>query len=71
MGQLSSLTAELKTWWWDVMAQHSFEEVKNIVNEYQNNHRRALDYSKEAEPIYVTTDGCLTGGGDMLVKGRT
>ena len=33
MGQLSLLTAELKTWWWDATAQCLFEEAKNIVNE--------------------------------------
>ena len=70
MGQLSSLTAELKTWRWDATAQRSFEEVKNIVNEYRNNRRKALDYSKEAEPIYVTTDGCLTGRGGYVSQGK-
>ena len=52
------------------MAQRLFEEVKNIVNEYRNNCRKALDYSKEAEPIYVTMDGCLTGGGGYVSQGK-
>ena len=70
MGQLSSLTAELKPWRWDATAQRSFEEVKNIVNTHRDDRRKALDYSKGADPIFVTTDGCLTGGGGFVSQGK-
>jgi len=70
MGQLSSLTAESRPWRWDATAQRSFDEVKHIVNEHRNNRRKALDYSEGAEPIYVTTDGCLTGGGGYVSQGK-
>ena len=70
MGHLSSLTAELRPWRWDATAQRSFDEVKRIVNTHRNKHRKALDYSEGAEPIFVTTDGCLTGGGSFVSQGR-
>ena len=70
MGHLSSLTAELKPWRWDATAQRSFEEIKRTVEYHRNDHRKALDYSKGAEPIFVTTDGCLTGGGGYVSQGK-
>ena len=70
MGQLSSLTAELRPWRWDATAQRSFDEVKKIVNTHRDGRRRALDYSSQADPIFVTTDGCLTGGGGFVSQGK-
>ena len=70
MGHLSSLTAESRPWRWDATAQRSFDDVKRIVEEHRHDHRRALDYSEGAEPIYVTTDGCLTGGGGYVSQGK-
>ena len=70
MGQLSTLTAELRPWRWDATAQRSFDEVKRIVNTHRDDRRKALDYSKGAEPIFVTTDGCLTGGGGFVSQGK-
>ena len=69
MGQLSSLTAELRPWRWDATAQRSFDEVKRIVNAHRDDRRMALDYSEGAEPIFITTDGCLTGGGGFVSQG--
>jgi hypothetical protein len=70
MGTLSGLTAESKPWRWDATAQRAFDDVKEIVSTHRDNHRKALDYSKNAEPIYVTTDGCLTGGGGYVSQGK-
>ena len=70
MGHLSSLTAELRPWRWDATAQRSFDDVKGIVTTHRNGHRKALNYSKGAQPIYVTTDGCLTGGGSFVSQGE-
>jgi len=70
MGHLSSLTAESRPWRWDATAQRSFDEVKRIVEEHRHDHRKALDYSEGADPIYVTTDGCLTGGGGYVSQGK-
>lgn len=70
MGHLSSLTAELRPWRWDATAQHLFNDVKQIVTTHRDGCRKALDYSKEAEPIFVTTDGCLTGGGGFVSQGK-
>ena len=70
MGHLSSLTAETRPWKWDDTAQRSFDHVKRIVDEHRDGRRKALDYSKDADPIYVTTDGCLTGGGGYVSQGK-
>jgi len=70
MGHLSSLTAETRLWKWDDTAQRSFEKVKQIVHEHRDNRRKALDYRTGADPIYVTTDGCLTGGGGYVSQGK-
>ena len=70
MGQLSLLTAELRPWRWDDTAQRSFDQVKQIVNEHHNGRRKALDYSPNAAPIYVTTDRCLMGGGGYVSQGK-
>ena len=70
MGQLSSLTAESRPWRWDDTAQRSFNKVKQIVSEHRDGRRKALDYSPGAAPIYVTTDGCLTGGGGYVSQGK-
>ena len=69
MGHLSSLTTESRPWKWDDTAQRSFDNVKQIVNKYRDQCRKALHYSPGAAPIYVTTDGCLTGGGGYMSQG--
>ena len=70
MGHLSSLTAETRPWRWDDTAQRSFDQVRQIVEEHRDKRRKALDYSEGADPIYVTTDGCLTGGGGYVSQGK-
>ena len=70
MGYLSGLTADNRQWRWDDTAQRAFDEVRNIVQDHREQRRRALDYSKNAAPIWVTTDGCLTGGGGYVSQGK-
>ena len=69
MGHLSGLTSESRPWRWDDTAQRAFDEVKKIVNDHRDQRREALDYAKDAPPIWVTTDGCLTGGGGYVSQG--
>jgi hypothetical protein len=69
MGYLSGMTSEGRAWRWDDTAQRSFDEVKKIVNDHRDRRRKALDYSEGAPPIWVTTDGCLTGGGGFVSQG--
>lgn len=70
IGHLSSLVMELRPRRWDATAQRSLDEVKRIVHTHRNERRKALDYSDGAELIYVTTDGCLTGGGAFVSQER-
>ena len=69
MGHLSGMTSESRPWRWDDTAQRAFDEVKKIVNDHRDQRREALDYSEDAPPIWVTTDGCLTGGGGYVSQG--
>ena len=69
MGILSGMTSESRLWRWDNTAQRAFDEVKRIISKHQNSCRKALDYSEGALPIWVTTDGCLTGGGSYVSQG--
>ena len=69
MGHLSGMTSESRPWRWDDTAQRAFDEVKKIVNDHRDQRREALDYSKDAPPIWVTTDGCMTGGGGYVSQG--
>ena len=69
MGFLSGLTSESRPWQWDDTAQRAFDEVKQIVNDHRDLCHKALDYSEGAPPIWVTTDGCLTGGGSYISQG--
>ena len=69
MGHLSAMTTEGRPWRWDNTAQRAFDEMKKIVSDHRNQRREALDYSEGAPPIWVTTDGCLTGGGGYVSQG--
>ena len=70
MGFLSGMTSESRPWRWDDTAQRSFEEVKEIVSDHRNSRQKVLDYTEGAPPIWVTTDGCLTGGGGYVSQGE-
>ena len=70
MGYLSGMTSDSRPWRWDDTAQQAFDEVKKIVNDHRDQRREALDYSRGAPPIWVTTDGCLTGGGGYVSQGK-
>ena len=70
MGHLSGLTVDTRPWRWDDTAQRSFEEVKKIVGDHRDQCWEALNYTKGAPPIWITTDACLTGGGGYVSQGN-
>ena len=69
MGHLSGMTNQSQPWCWDDTAQRAFNEVKKIVESHRNLQRVALNYAPDANLIWVTTDGCLTGGGGYISQG--
>jgi len=69
MGHLSGMTSESRPWCWDHTAQRAFDEVKKIVEDHRDQCREALDYSEGVPPLWVTTDGCLSGGGGYISQG--
>ena len=70
MGHLSGMTSESQPWHWDDTAQHTFDEVKKIVNDHRDQCQEALNYSEDAPPIWVTTDRCLTRGRGYISQGN-
>jgi hypothetical protein len=63
------MTVENRPWRWDDTAQRAFNETKKIVEIHRECRRKALDYTAGAPPIWVMTDGCLTGGGGYISQG--
>jgi hypothetical protein len=41
-----------------------------MVQAHRDNHRVALDYDANADPVNLVTDACLTGGAGTLSQGR-
>ena len=44
MGVLMQLSSGSKAWRWGYTEQHAFDEVKQLVDKWQNNHRVSIDY---------------------------
>ena len=66
---LSGMPNETQPWQWDDTAQQAFNEVKKIVESHQNLQWVALNYAPDTNPIWVTTNGCLTGGSGYVSQG--
>ncbi|KAJ7855710.1 hypothetical protein B0H14DRAFT_3645243 [Mycena olivaceomarginata] len=60
MSILSTISGPAAVWRRHPTHQRAFDEVKNIVQDWRDHHRVALDYSVGAEMINLVTDACLT-----------
>jgi hypothetical protein len=69
MGVLSALSSGSHPWHWGYTEQHAFDEIKSIVNCWWDNHRVSLDYSPEADLIYLVTDASCTGASGYVCQG--
>ena len=69
MGVLSSITGDTVPFRWGYTEQRAFEEVKSLVHQVRENHRVPLDYSDNAPPIWMITDGCATGISGLVSQG--
>ena len=61
MGILSAITGDAVPFCWGYTEQRAFDDVKSLVHQTREHHRVLLDYSKDALPIWMVMDGCLTG----------
>ncbi|KAF8695684.1 hypothetical protein RHS03_07957, partial [Rhizoctonia solani] len=70
MGMLSKRTTQTP-WYWGPSDQRAFQEVKDIVSKWRAHHRVALNYSPDADPIYLVTDASFTGASGFVCQGKT
>ncbi|KAG9221532.1 hypothetical protein CCMSSC00406_0009355 [Pleurotus cornucopiae] len=69
MGILSSLTGDTVPYRWEHTHQRAFEEIKRLVEAARNHHRKPLRYGKNEAPIWMVTDGCVTGIAGVVSQG--
>ncbi|TFY61096.1 hypothetical protein EVJ58_g4727, partial [Rhodofomes roseus] len=69
MGILTSLTGLDASYKWDFTHQRAFEEIKRLVQAHRDHRRIPLDYSSEAQPIWLVTDGSHGGIAGVVSQG--
>ncbi|KAJ2914251.1 hypothetical protein MD484_g6182, partial [Candolleomyces efflorescens] len=69
MGVLSAITGDTVPFRWSFTEQRAFEDVKRAVHEAREHRRVPLDYSANAPPIWLVTDGCATGIAGVISQG--
>ena len=69
MGTLSSMTGSESTFVWDLPQQRAFDEIKRLLQAHRDHHRVPLDYSKNAAPIWLVTDGSQAGIAGVISQG--
>ncbi|KIK53994.1 hypothetical protein GYMLUDRAFT_249892 [Collybiopsis luxurians FD-317 M1] len=69
MGHLSVITRDTVPFRWTYIEQRAFENIKKLVSNAKDHHRVPLDYSNDAPPIWMITDGCATGIGGAVCQG--
>ena len=69
MGVLSAITGDTVLFCWGYTEQRAFDEVKSLVHQAREHHRVPLTYEKEAPPIWMIMDGCLTGVSGLVSQG--
>ena len=69
MGVLSVLTREGTPFRWTFTEQRAFDEVRNIVKQARDSACIAIDYSPEAPPVNLVTDGCSISIAGCISRG--
>ncbi|CDO74639.1 hypothetical protein BN946_scf184822.g2 [Trametes cinnabarina] len=69
MGILTALTGSDTSFKWDYTHQRAFDEIKRLVHSHREHHRVPLDYSPEAPPIWLVTDGSHGGIAGVVAQG--
>jgi hypothetical protein len=70
MGLLSSLTGDTVPFRWGYTEQRAFDEVKDLVHRAREHRRVPLDYTPNAPPVWMVTDGCATGISGVVSQGK-
>ena len=63
------ITGDTVPFRWGYIEQQAFDEVKSLVQRARDHRQVPLDYSKNAAPIWMVTDGCATGISGLVSQG--
>ncbi|PIL25630.1 hypothetical protein GSI_11379 [Ganoderma sinense ZZ0214-1] len=69
MGTLASMTGANASFKWDFTHQRAFDEIKQLVHAHREHHRVPLDYSENAPPVWLVTDGSHGGIAGVVSQG--
>lgn len=69
MGVLTELVSLDRVFKWDFTHQRAFDEIRRLVHAHRTHHRVPLDYSANAPPIWLVTDGSLSGIAGVVSQG--
>jgi hypothetical protein len=61
MGVLSAITGDTVSFRWGFTEQRAFEDMKALVHLARTLSRVPISYAKEAQQVWVITDGCNSG----------
>ena len=61
LGILSSVTGDKVPFRWTHTEQRAFEEAKDLAHAARDHSHRPISYGPDADPVWMVTDGCLTG----------
>ncbi|KAG9221453.1 hypothetical protein CCMSSC00406_0010144 [Pleurotus cornucopiae] len=70
MGVLAKLMGDNTPFRWTDTHQRFFDEVKLLVDRFRSHSRRPLSYAKDADPIWLITDGSATGVAGVVSQGK-
>ena len=58
---ITALTGSDINFKWEFTHQCAFDDIKQLIQDHHNHLRVPLDYSTDAEPIWLVTDGSIGG----------
>lgn len=70
MGVLSTITGDTVLFHWGYTEQRAFDEVKDLVHQAREHHRKPLTYASGSDPIWLVMDGCSTGISGLVSQGE-
>jgi hypothetical protein len=69
LGVLSAITGDKVPFRWTPTEQRAFDDAKKLVHSARAHSRRPITYGKDADQVWMVTDGCLTGIAGVISQG--
>jgi hypothetical protein len=70
LGVLSAITGDKVPFRWTHTEQRAFEEAKTLTQLARDHSRCPISYGRDAELVWLITDGCLTGVAGVVSQGH-